>query len=155
MEKRWRGEAQIRNSGCEELTPEMRELKQEQWLRIAGVNEVLNEDKENAINGKQKDSVREETSAVPGTPPSEPPIQRGRSASRKKILRGQSPSGKFVRQPSKDNLKGICTNPPCDYWHPPECQFYKSKSGCKFSDKCTSMHRQVEDQPRKKPDKGW
>ena len=45
----------------------MRGLKQKQWLRIAGVNVVLNEDKENAINGKQKDSVREETSLVSGT----------------------------------------------------------------------------------------
>ena len=45
----------------------MRELKQGQWLRIAGVNVVLKEDKENAINGKQKDSVREETNVVSGT----------------------------------------------------------------------------------------
>ena len=34
---------------------------------IAGVNVVLKEDKENAINGKQKDSVRAETSVVSGT----------------------------------------------------------------------------------------
>ena len=45
----------------------MTELKQEQWLRIAGVNVVLKEDKENAINGEQKDSVREETNSVSGT----------------------------------------------------------------------------------------
>ena len=38
-----------------------------QWLRIAGVNVVLKEDKENATDGKQKDSVREETSVVSGT----------------------------------------------------------------------------------------
>ena len=38
-----------------------------QWLRTAGVNVVLREDKENAVNGKQKDSVREETSVVSGT----------------------------------------------------------------------------------------
>ena len=44
----------------------MRELKQEQWLRIAGVNVVLKGDRENAINGKQKDSVREETSVGSG-----------------------------------------------------------------------------------------
>ena len=45
----------------------MIELKQGQWLRIARVNVVLKEDKENASNGKQKDSVREETSVVSGT----------------------------------------------------------------------------------------
>ena len=49
------------------MTPDMRELKQVQWLRIAGVNVVLIEDKENATNGKQKDGVREETSVVSGT----------------------------------------------------------------------------------------
>ena len=38
-----------------------------QWSRIAGVNVVLKEDKENAIIGEQKDSVREETSVVSGT----------------------------------------------------------------------------------------
>ena len=43
----------------------MRELKQAQWLRVAGVKKK--EDKENAINGKQKDSAREETSVVSGT----------------------------------------------------------------------------------------
>ena len=46
---------------------EMRELKHGQWLRIAGVNVVLKEDKEFAISGKHKGSVREETSAVSGT----------------------------------------------------------------------------------------
>ena len=45
----------------------MRELKQEQWSRIAGVNVVLNEDKDHAINGKRKDSVREDTNVVSGT----------------------------------------------------------------------------------------
>ena len=96
----------------------------------------------------KKGSVREETSAVSGTtgmsvqnrhqkplhPPShqqkEVEVRRG-----KKNLRGRSPSGKFGRQPCKNFLKGICTKSPCDYWHPPECQFYK-KMGCKFGNEC-------------------
>ena len=122
----------------------------------------MKEDKENAINGKQMDSVREETSVVSVTmkisvqknaPLPEPPTQRGRSASREKNLRGQSPSGKFARQPCRDYLKGICTKSPCDYWHLPECQFFKSESGCKFGDKCSFAHRQVEGQPGRKPNK--
>ena len=52
-------------------------------------------------------------------PSSEPPTQRGRSAS---SLTGLSPSGKFAGQPCRDCLKGICTKSPCDCWHPPECQ---------------------------------
>ena len=67
-------------------------------------------------------------------PPYESPTKRGSSASRKRNLRGQSPSGKFARPPS-------------------ECQFYKSESGCKFGDKCSFAHRQVEGQPSKKPKK--
>ena len=55
------------NSDCETLTPGMRELKQRHWFQIAGVNVVSKEDKENAVNGKQQDSVREETSVVSGT----------------------------------------------------------------------------------------
>ena len=68
----------------------------------------------------------------------------------KKNLRGRSPSGKFARQPCKDYLEGLCTESPCNYWHSPECQFYKSDSGCKFGDKCSFGHRQVEGQPSKK-----
>ena len=65
--KPWWREAQIRNSEYETLTPEMRESKQEQWFRIAGINVVLKEDKEFAVNGKQKASVREETRVVSST----------------------------------------------------------------------------------------
>ena len=84
-------------------------------------------------------------------PPSKPPTQRGRSASKKKSLRGRSPSGKFARPLCKEYLKGICTKSLCDYWHPPECQFYTSESGCKFGDKCSFAHRLVEGQPGQKP----
>ena len=62
------------------------------------------------------------------TPPSEPPTPRRRIASRKKNLRDGSPSGKTNRQPCKNFLKGTCTELPCEYWHPPECQFKKSES---------------------------
>ena len=92
----------------------------------------------------EKDSVRKDTSVVSGTMrrsvrnrhrkpphPSEPPAQEEvESESRKRNLRGRSPSGKFARQPCKNYLKGICTKSPCDIWHPPECQFDKSESGC-------------------------
>ena len=145
----------------------MRELKQAQWLRVAGDEVVMKGHKEFAINGKQEGSVREETMAVSGTtvmsvqnqkpkttPSSELPTQRGRSASRERTLRGRSPSGKSIRQPCKDFLKGICTKLPCDSWHPPECQFEKSESGCNFCNWCSFPHRKVEEQPNKKAEKG-
>ena len=47
----------------------------------------------------------------------------------------------------KKNLKGKCTDPSCDYWHPPVCRNYKSESGCKFGEKCVFRHTEVDSQP--------
>ena len=38
-------------------------------------------------------------------------------------------------------------------WHPPECLFYKTKSGCRFGEKCSCPHRQVDEQPTKRSKK--
>ena len=35
----------------------------------------------------------------------------------------------------------------CEKWHPPEFLFYKTKSGCRFGEKCSHTHRQVDEQP--------
>ena len=53
-----------------------------------------------------------------------------------------------------DYLKGTCTRSPCEYWHPPECQFYKTEAGCKAGDKCLFPQHEVDEQPNKKPKKG-
>ena len=53
-------------------------------------------------------------------------------ASRTRSPRGKSPSGRMSRWPFKDHLKGTCNNSFCEKWHPPECLFYKTKSGCQF-----------------------
>ena len=100
------------------------------------------------------DSDERSKSKPKTTPSSEPPTQRGRSASRKGTLRGRSPSGRSNRQPCKDFLKGICTKLPCDNRHPPECQFSKSESGCKFGDKCSFPHRKGEEQPKNRKNSG-
>ena len=34
----------------------------------------------------------------------------------------------------------------CERWLPPECLFYKTKSGCRFGEKCAFAHRQVDEQ---------
>ena len=72
----------------------------------------------------------------------------------KRSLRGRSRSGKSNRQPCKNFLKGTCTKLPCDHWHPPECQFYRSESGCKFGAECSFPHWKVKEQPNKRPKKG-
>ena len=38
-------------------------------------------------------------------------------------------------------------------WHPPECLFYKTKSGCRLGEKCSYAHRQVNEQPTKRSKK--
>ena len=124
---------------------------------------ALKEEKVPITSGKKKARIRKEPNAVSGTtimsvqkaaPSSEPPTPRGRSASRKRTLRGRSQFGKTNRQPCKYFLEGTCTKSPCDYRHPPECQFCKSESSCKFGAECLLPHWKVEEQPNKKPKKG-
>ena len=47
-------------------------------------------------------------------------------------------------------LRGTCNNSFCEKWHPPECLFYKNKNGCRFGEKCSFAHRQVDEQPTKR-----
>ena len=68
--------------------------------------------------------------------------QNERKASRTRGPRGKSPY-----------LKVTCTNSFCEKWHPPECLFFKTKSGCRFGDKCSYAHRQVDEQPSKRSKK--
>ena len=53
----------------------------------------------------------------------------------------------------KDYLGGTCNNSFCEKWHTPECLFYKTKSGCRFGEKCSYAHRQVDEQPTKRSKK--
>ena len=47
-------------------------------------------------------------------------------------------------------FRRTCNNSFCEKWHPPECLFYKTKSGCRFGEKCSFAHRQVDEQPTKR-----
>ena len=73
--------------------------------------------------------------------------QSERKPSRTRSPRGKSPSGRMSRWPCKDYLRGTCNNSFCERWHPPECLFYKNKNGCRFGEKCSFAHRQVDSQP--------
>ena len=75
--------------------------------------------------------------------------QSERKPSRTRSHRGKSPSGRMSRWLCKDYLKGTCNNSSCKRWHPPECLFYKNKNGCRFGEKCSFAHRQVDAQPTK------
>ena len=63
--------------------------------------------------------------------------------------------GAILRQPCRYHLKGTCTRSLCECWHPPECQFYKTETVCKAGDKCFFPHHKVDEQPNKKPKKGY
>ena len=92
-------------------------------------------------------------STQPNPSPRSSTQQNVNNASRTKSPGGRSPSGKMARLPCKDYLKGTCTTPFCEKWHHMECLFYKSERGCKFGDKCSYAHRQVDEQPSKKSKK--
>ena len=76
--------------------------------------------------------------------------QNERKPSRTRSPRGKSPSGRMSRWPCKDYLRGTCNNSFCGKWHPPECLYYKTNSGCRFGEKCSFAHRQVDQQPTKR-----
>ena len=80
------------------------------------------------MNGEQKDSVRKEIvvdenkrgKTTTKSAPSSGPQKEGEHFSRRKSLIGRSPSGKLDRKTWQDYLKGKCTKPSSDFWHPPE-----------------------------------
>ena len=95
------------------------------------------------------DKEKHAKSTQPNPSPRSSTQQNVKNASRTKSPRGRSPSGKMARLPCKDYLKGTCTTPFCEKWHPPECLFCMSENGCKFGNKCSYAHRQVDEQPSK------
>ena len=148
------------------LAPEMEIMEETPWSRIREQNSVYKEFFEIVGNGSPTGSVLEETIAVSATisisvekltqsnpSPNSFMQQNERDASRTRSPRGRSPSGKMFQWPCKDYLKGTCTNSFCEKWHPPECLFYKTKSGCRCGEKCSFAHRQVEEQPSKRSKK--
>ena len=72
--------------------------------------------------------------------------QNERKSSITRSLRGRGHSGRMSRWPCKDYLRGTCNNSFCKRWHPSECLFCKTKSGCRFGEKCSYAQRQVDEQ---------
>ena len=138
-------------------------MKETSWSRIREQNSVYKEFLEIVGNGKPTGSVPKENTCSfrhdinkrgkmtqPTPSPSSFKRQNERKSSRTRSPRGRSPSGRTSRWPCKDYFKGTCNNSFCEKWLPPECLFYKTKSGCRFGEKCSYAHRQVEEQPSKR-----
>ena len=141
-------------------------LRRMPWSRIREQNSVYKEFLEIVGSGKPTGNVWKETIAVSATiwisvvkvTPSNPSQnffmqQNERKSSRTRSPRGRSPTGRMSRWPCKDYLGGTCNNSFCEKWHPPECLFNKTKSGCRFGEKCSFAHRQVDEQPTKRSQK--
>ena len=76
-------------------------------------------------------------------------MRRGKRASEAEASLGSPTDSR-----EKNFLKGICTKLLCYSWNPPECQFYKGESECKFGTECSFPHLKVEERPNKRPKKG-
>ena len=141
------------------LKPETEIMRQTPWSRIREQNSVNKEHQEIVGSGKptvqcsKGDNCSFRHDINKRAKPTQPnPSQRSstrqsvRNALRTRSPRGRSPSGRMFRLPCKDYLKGTCNNSFCEKWHPPVCLFYKSESGCRFGEKCSFAHRQVDEQ---------
>ena len=96
------------------------------------------------------DIIKRAKMTQPNPSPSSFVQQIERNASKTRSPRGRSPSGRMFRLPCKDYRKGTCNDSFCEKWHPPECLFCKTKSGCRFGEECSYAHRQVDEQPSKR-----
>ena len=137
-------------------------MRETPWSRIRGQNSEDKEFLEIVGNGSSTGSGLKETIAVSATIWIS--VEKVHHQIRLRILscgrmsenhRGPevpevSPSGRMSRWPCKDYLRGTCNNSFCEKWHPPECLYYKTKSGCRFGEKCAFAHRQVDEQPTKR-----
>ena len=148
------------------MRPETEIMKGTPWSRIRGQNsvdkELLGDCWQWKTNGQcskgdncsfRHDINKRAKLTQPNPSPSSFMRQNERNASRTRSPRGKSPSGRLSRWPCKEFLKGTCTNSFCEKRYPPECLFYKSESGCRFGEKCSNAHRQVEEQPSKRSKK--
>ena len=140
-------------------------LRRTPWSRIREqkqrVQRILGDCWQLETNGRVKGdncSFRHDTNKRGKSSPSNPSPnsfmrQSERKPSRTRSPRGRSPSSRTSRWPCKDYLKGTSNNTFCEKWHPPECLFYKTKSGCRFGEKCSFAHRQVDEQQTKRSKK--
>ena len=138
-------------------------MKETPWSRIQGQNSVDKEVLEILGNGSPTGSVPEETLAVSVTISIS--VQKWHSRIRLQIL-SCSRMREMRREPEvpEERVRVVeCLDGPARItskehapihsvkkWHPPECFFYKSESGCKFGEKCSYANCQVDEQPTKK-----
>ena len=119
---------------------------------------------ENGISGKQMDSVQEDSCTFShgnsrGNKHNRPLLLQGhRLRLTEEDLRQEKSQGERVLLERKvekhtSSCKGNCTNPLCNFWHPPVRQNYKSETGCNIGDKCLVRHTEADRHHSKKKSK--
>ena len=144
--------------------PRMRGLRQEYWSRVTKERKVSVDSKVGECyqwkttgqcsrgdscsfsHGSNRGQKAQSSSPAPKTQTQ----TDGRKALKMFGTMRQSFSGRKGQKACKHFFKGKCTDPSCDYCHPPVCQNYKSVSGCKFGDQCLFRHTEADGQPTKK-----
>ena len=162
------GKKKYRGKFTKEDWPETEIMIQAPWSRIRGQNQrdqrSLGDCWQWKANGQCSkgdncsfwhDTNKRATSTQPNLSLGSSTQQNVKNASRTRSPTNRNPSGRMARLPCKDHLKGTRTNPLCEKWHPPECLFYKTENGCRFGEKCSYAHRQVDEQPSKRLKKEW
>ena len=86
----------------------------------------------------------------PNPSPSSSTRQNERNASRTRSPRGRSPSGRMSRLLCKDCLEGTCNNSFCEKIASSSMLVLQDQDGCRFGERCSYAHRQVEEQPSRR-----
>ena len=98
-------------------------------------------------------SFRHDTNKRGKFTPSNPVSEFFHAAEWAKII--ENPKSQRQTLQVVERLDGLARITSCEKWHPPECLFYKTKSGCRFGEKCSFAHRQSDEQPTKRSKKEW
>ena len=79
--------------------------------------------------------------------------QSERKSSRPEVPEAEVPVVECLDGLARITVKELAITHFVKRWHPPECLFYKTKSGCRFGEKCSFAHRQVDEQSTKRSKK--
>ena len=135
--------------------------------RESGEKSALRGKRDNAIGGKQLDSVQEETPVVSAAqvfvdrkaqsssrgPRGADTDWRKKNPRKVSIPRWVSPSGLHGWAPRFFFFERNLYESFMFFWRPPVCQNYTYESGCQFGDKCLVRHTEAEGQPSKMSNK--
>ena len=69
------------------------------------------------------------------------------------VLEAEAQVGEWLDCRARISSKELAPLHSVEKWHPPECLFHKSENGCRFGEKCSYAHRQVDEQPSKRSKK--